>query len=149
MKFRFLTLALLTTAAAASAAEKTAAAKPDTENKTMTSQEWKGQYGGPLEPGHMVAADVTSWKALAAKVGLDASAPDFTKSVAVAVFVGERMRGGFTAAFEESVMRGDDLLVRYRIKIPSGFTTQALAQPWKVKVFARPKGKVIVEAIAP
>lgn len=147
MKFRFLTLVLLATAA--SAAEKKAAAKPDMEKKTMTNREWKGQYGGPLKPGHEVATDARSWKALAAKVGLDAPAPDFTKSIAVAVFVGERMTGGFTAAFEESVTSGDDLLVRYRIKTPAGFTTQAVAQPWKVRIFARPKGKVIIEALAP
>lgn len=126
-------------------------AEPKTEKKTMTTpvQEWKGQHDGPLEPGHILVSDMKGWQALAAQVKLDAGAPDFAKSVVVAVFVGERPTGGFTAAFEEPVAKGDDLVVRYRIKKPSptSFVTQAFTHPWKARSFPRPKGKVRVELI--
>ncbi|OGS40353.1 MAG: hypothetical protein A2506_11720 [Elusimicrobia bacterium RIFOXYD12_FULL_66_9] len=142
---------LMAAASVASAAGKKPADKPRTEKKTMTTpaEEWKGQYGGPLEPGHILVSDLKGWKALVAQLKLDAHSPDFTKSVVVAVFVGEHPTGGFTAAFEEPAVKGDDMVVRYRIKKPSptSFVTQAIAQPWKVRVFPRPKGKVDVEPL--
>ena len=65
----------------------------------------------------------------------------------MAVFVGERPTGGFSASFDDPAVKGDDLVVRYRIKkpAPTAFVTQAFAQPWKARVFPRPKGKVLVE----
>lgn len=151
MKTSMCLCVLLATASLASAADKKTAAKADTEKKPMTApvEEWKGQHDGPLEPGHVVVADEKGWKALAAQVKLDANAPDFAKSVVVAVFAGERPTGGFTASFDEPALKGDDLIVRYRIKKPSstGFVTQAFTQPWKVRVFKRPKGKIRVEFI--
>lgn len=113
-----------------------------------TTSEWTGQYGGPLEAGHEVVVDAKGWRALAAKLGLMDMEPDFAKSVAVAVFAGEKTTGGFTTAFDEPSLRGDDLLVRCRLKRPTGFTTQALTQPWAIKVFPRPKGKVVVELVS-
>lgn len=149
MRAETLVCLLLASALAASAADKKAPAKKDTEKKTMTApvEEWKGQYGGPLEPGHLLVTDLKGWKALSAQVKLDADSPDFAKSVVVAVFAGEHPTGGFSAAFDDPAVKGDDLIVRYRIKkpAPTSFVTQAFAQPWKVRVFPRPKGKVRVE----
>ena len=151
MKAESLACLLLASALAASAAGKKPAPKPDTEKKTMTTpvEEWKGQHGGPLEPGHRLVADSKGWKSLAAQLGMSASSPDFAKSVAVAVFVGERPTGGFSASFDDPAVQGDDLVVRYRIKkpAPTSFVTQAITQPWKVRVFPRPKGKVLVESL--
>jgi len=78
-------------------------------------------------------------------VGQDAPALDFKKYFAVAVFAGERPSGGWTVEFLEPVPKGMDLVVRYRIKEPTGFSTQALTQPWKVRAFPRVRGKVFVE----
>ncbi|OGR90529.1 MAG: hypothetical protein A2V88_17320 [Elusimicrobia bacterium RBG_16_66_12] len=140
---------LLTAAPVASAAGRKPAAKPDTEKKTMTAsvEEWKGQYGGPNEPGHILVTDEKGWKALASQVKLEGGPPDFAKSVVVAAFAGERPTGGFSASFDEPLVTGDDLIVRCRVQKPSttAFVTQALTQPWKARVFRRPKGKVLVE----
>jgi len=114
--------------------------------KSEKPMEWKGQYGGPLEAGAEVAADAGAWTRLWLRLGQDAPPLDFKKYFAVAVFAGERPTGGFTVEFLDPVSKGADVVVRYRIKEPTGFTTQALAQPWKVRAFERVKGKVFVEA---
>mgnify|MGYP001619178054 CR=1 FL=1 len=151
MKVRSLVCLLLAASSISSAKVRKPAAKTDMEKKIMTApvEEWKGQQGGPLEPGHQLVTDLKGWKALAARLGLHANAPDFSKSIVVAVFVGERPTGGFSASFENPAAEGDDLLVRYRIKkpAPTSFVTQAFAQPWKARTFPRPKGKVIVELL--
>lgn len=116
----------------------TAAKKPE---KTM---EWKGQYGGPIDPGTEVALDAGAWMRLWLIVGQDAPVLDFTQYFAVAVFAGERPTGGYTVEFLDPVPKGMDVTVRYRINRPSGFSTQAIAQPWKVRAFPRVKGKVFV-----
>jgi hypothetical protein len=128
--------------AAAPAAPATAAV----EKTPMTIQEWKGQYGGPGEAGSIVAADQHAWERAWRQVGQDAPPLDFAKFVGVMVFVGEKPTGGFTVVFDEPAAKGDDLVVRYHVPKPGGFTTQALAQPWKARAFARPKGRVIVES---
>jgi hypothetical protein len=121
-------------------------AVPAQARKTEKPMEWKGQYGGPIDPGTMVAADESAWTRLWLMVGQDAPPLDFKKYFAVAVFPGERPTGGYTIEFLDPVAKGADVIVRYRVKEPSGFATQAIAQPWKVRAFERVKGKVFVEA---
>jgi len=116
--------------------------------KAEKPMEWKGQYGGPIDAGTEVAADAGAWGRLWLQLGQDAPPLDFKKYFAVAVFAGERPTGGFTVEFLDSVPKGMDVVVRYRIKEPTGFTTQAIAQPWKVRAFERVRGKVFVEAAA-
>lgn len=111
--------------------------------------EWKGQYGGPIDPGTEVAADEGAWTRLWLTVGQDAPPLDFKKFFAVAVFAGERPTGGYTVEFLDPVPKGMDVIVRYRVKEPTGFATQAIAQPWKIRAFERVKGKVFVEAAPP
>jgi hypothetical protein len=129
----------------APAAPPAKAAPAAPTESTMTIHEWKGQHGGPITRGHMPIDDEATWKAVWRELGQDAPPLDFSKYVAVAVFVGERPTGGFTAVFDEPAAKGDDLLVRYTIPAPTGFTTQAFTQPWKVRAFPRPKGRVILE----
>ena len=59
----------------------------------MRVESWKGQYGGPLEPGHRLVTDLKGWKSLVTQLNLNAPPPDFAKSVVVAAFVGERPTG--------------------------------------------------------
>jgi hypothetical protein len=112
--------------------------------KAERIMEWKGQQGGPAFAGAEVVVDANSWKRLWKTLGQDAPALDLKAYVAVAVFAGERMTGGYSIEFLEDTHSGPDMAVRYRIKPPSGFATQAITQPWKVKAFARVKGKVAV-----
>ena len=116
-----------------------------TEKSTMTVLEWKGQSGGPPSAGNEVASDAAAWTALWSKLG-QAAPPDFSAFVAVAAYAGQKNTGGWSPVFDEPVAKDADLIVRYRIAKPSGFATQVITQPWKVRAFARPKGRVIVEA---
>ena len=58
---------------------------------------------------------------------------------------GERPTGGYVVDFLDPVAKGKDVTVRYRVNEPTGFSTQAVTQPWKVRAFPRVKGKVFVE----
>lgn len=110
--------------------------------------EWNGQYGGPVDAGHRVVVDANGWTRLWRLLGQEYAPPlDFTKYFAVAVMVGERPTGGYTVEFLDPMPKGVDVTVRYRVRAPTGFTTQALAQPWKVRAFPRVKGKMYVEAL--
>jgi hypothetical protein len=143
---------LIAAATAASAMGRRPPQKSDAKaapaGESMTIQEWKGQMGGPAVRGHQIVYDEPSWKGAWRELGKDAPPLDFAKFAAVVVYVGERPTGGFTAVFEEPQPQGDDLLVRYRIPKPTGFTTQAFTQPWKVRAVPRPKGRVIVEYLS-
>ena len=112
--------------------------------KAEKPMEWKGQHGGPIDAGTEVAADASSWTRLWLQLGQDAPELDFKKYFAVAVFAGERPTGGWTVEFLDPAPKGADVTVRYRINEPTGFSTQAIAQPWKVRAFERVKGKVFV-----
>jgi hypothetical protein len=152
MKTNFLAAAALTAATAACAMGRRPPQKADpapqasTEKTPMTIQEWKGQHDGPAEPGGLVCADRGAWERAWKQVGKDAPALDFARFVGVMVFVGEKPTGGWSPVFEEPVAKGDDLVVRYKVPKPGGFTTQAFTQPWKARAVPRPKGRVILEA---
>ncbi|MBI3289225.1 MAG: protease complex subunit PrcB family protein [Elusimicrobia bacterium] len=92
-----------------------------------------------------MVADAKAWNGVWKSLGKSEPAPDFKTLVAVAVFAGERMTGGFTVEFLAPQAKGADLIVRYRIKEPAGFAAQVISHPWKIRVFPKPKGKVIVE----
>lgn len=119
-----------------------ATAAPAPKEKTMTL-EWKGQNGGPAEPGHRVITDAKGWRALWRALGQDAPALDFKTYGAVAVFLGEKPTGGWSAAFEEKPKDGDTWVL-YTIRPPQGFATQAFTAPYAVRAVPRPaKGKIL------
>ena len=115
--------------------------------KKEKPMEWKGQHGGPIDPVAEVIADESGWTRLWLQIGQDAPDLDFKKYYAVAVFAGEKPTGGYTIEFVEPARKGADAVVKYKILPPSGFSTQAIAQPWKVRAFPRVSGKVSVEAL--
>ena len=122
---------------------------PSHAKKAEKPMEWRGQYGGPIDPGTEVAADANAWMRLWLQVGQDAPKLDFKKYFAVAVFAGERPTGGYTVEFLEPLIKGSDVTVRYRVNAPTGFSTQAIAQPWRIRAFARVPGKVYVVQAPP
>lgn len=115
--------------------------------KKEKPMEWRGQNGGTVDAEERVIVDANGWSRLWLMIGQDAPPLDFGKYYAVAVFAGERPTGGYVVDFLDPVSKGKDVIVRYRVPTPTGFTTQALTQPWKVRAFPRVKGKVFVEAI--
>lgn len=120
---------------------------PAQAKKSEKPMEWKGQRGGPIDANFEVATDAGAWTRLWLTLGQDAPEIDFKRQFAVAVFAGERPTGGWTVEFLEPMTKGMDLYVRYRVLPPSGFATQAITQPWKVRAFQRVRGKVFVQEI--
>ncbi|MDX6768171.1 MAG: protease complex subunit PrcB family protein [Elusimicrobiota bacterium] len=121
---------------------KAAAAPAAKEKKPM---EWKGQYGGPGEAGHRLITDARGWEALWRVLGKDAPSLDFKTHAAVAVFIGEKPTGGWTATFEEPKVKDGDTLITYTVLSPKGFTTQAFTQPYIVRALPKPaKGRIVV-----
>ena len=117
--------------------------------EAAATMEWRGQYGGDVEAGAEVLMHAGRWEGLWRSLGQGPHPLDFTKYCAVVAYAGQRPTGGFTLEFLEPVPQGNDLLIRWRVRSPSpdSFTTQALAQPWKVKAFPRPKGQVKLEQL--
>lgn len=115
--------------------------------ETPAPEEWRGQYGGESVPGAVAVMNADQWKRLWRGLDREAPALDFSKAFAVVAYAGERPTGGFTLEFLEPVPQGDGVLIRWRVRSPSPetYTTQAIAHPWKVKAFPRPKGKVKLE----
>ncbi len=120
---------------------------PAAHAKKEKPMEWKGQNGGSIDAENQVVTDAAGWTRLWLTLGQDAPPLDFAKYFAVAVMAGEKPTGGYTVEFLDPVPKGMDLTVRFRVNDPTGFSTQAIAQPWKVRAFPRVKGKVFVEAM--
>lgn len=119
--------------------------KDEAPRKELPKMEWKGQYGGAPEAGHRLITDQKGWEALWRVLGKDAPALDMKAYNAVAVFIGEKPTGGWTAVFDEPREKDGDTLVAYRVKAPKGFTTQAFTQPYLVRAFPKPaSGKMLV-----
>lgn len=133
--------------------EPASAAKPRMEEpskKEAPKMEWKGQYGGAPETGHRLITDQKGWDALWRVLGKEAPALDLKAYNVVAVFIGEKPTGGWTATFEEPREKDGDTLVVYRVNAPKGFVTQAFTQPYAVKAFPKPKsGKMLVMEAKP
>lgn len=123
-------------------AQGVASAPPQTQ--PLPILEWRGQYQGDSSIGAEAILNDAHWNRVWR--GLEGSGPplDFTRMIAVVAYAGERPTGGFTLEFLAPVSQGDDLLIQWRVKAPApdSYTTQAIAHPWKVKAFPRPKGQV-------
>ena len=111
------------------------------------AMEWKGSMGG-TRAGARAIADAKAWAALWKTLGKEAPAADFAKYAAVYVAAGERPTGGWGIELLEPVAAKDDLIVRWRVTKPKGFAIQAFTSPWKAKLYAKPKGKIVVEPAA-
>lgn len=120
---------------------------PARSSQEAEGLEWRGQYHGEQEAGAEVVTNAAQWARLWRRLNQHAPPLDFTRSCAVVAFAGQRPTGGFTLEFLDAVPQGEDLLVRWRVRppAPNAFVTQALARPWKVQVFPRPKGGIRVE----
>jgi hypothetical protein len=109
--------------------------------------DWRGQYHGEDRPGAEVVMEAGAWARLWRRLGRSAPPLDFSRWCAVVAFAGERPTGGYTLEILDPVPRGDDVLVRWRVRPPArgAFVTEALARPWRVEVLPRPKGAVKLE----
>lgn len=100
---------------------------------------WNGSSGPAKAPEHRLVETQAEWDKLWKELGKPAPAADFKTHFAAAVFLGEKPTGGWGVRWSEPAPEGDKLVVRYAVKKPEGFVTQAFTRPWAVRLFERPK----------
>jgi hypothetical protein len=122
------------------------AAKPEPGSTVM---EWKGQQGGSAGAASRVILDKDAWESLWRDLSRPAPPFDFAERAAIALFAGERPTGGYGIEIVSERSQGDDYVVRWRVRAPSGFATQAFTNPWIVREVPRPKGRILVEEPLP
>ncbi len=111
---------------------------------------WQGQQCGVSIPTARVVRTASAWAAVWTALGKPPPAADFSKSFAVAVFLGRKPTGGFSVEFLPP--RKDTsgaLLIPYREKRPQGFVTQAISQPFAVRIFRGTPFRVSVISESP
>lgn len=105
--------------------------------------EWPGQYSDEKEAAELVITDMAQWQKLWKRIFKNAVCPeiDFNKYAVVAVFLGVRPTGGYNIEFGAPAGEGRQMLIPYKEIKPKGMVTQALTQPYKLKVFEK-KGNI-------
>ena len=114
--------------------------------------EWEGQYSSQEEPLVQIVTsergdkDSLGWRNLCKKASPSSEAPtiDFDKYVVACVFLGRRLTGGYWIEFGKPYIKDNRMVIPYKERKPTGFVTQALSYPYRMKVFERPAGKEVV-----
>ena len=110
--------------------------------------EWKGQFCGESRASHRCLATTQEWRQAWSQIGQPAPpAPDFSRQVAVLVFLGERPTGGFGVQWLDPAASAAVLVVRYKLAVPRGMVPQVLTQPYALKLFPKTAPEVRVEAL--
>ena len=107
---------------------------------------WSGQYSGEQELKAIVIKDRTAWGNFWRAAFRNRPVPDidFTRYIAVCVFLGTRPTGGYGVDFGAPYVEGGKIVIPFRERKPAGFVTEVLTQPFSVKLFERKDGLGIV-----
>jgi len=115
------------------------------------AMEWKGRCSSQEEPLAQIVAsewgsrNSSGWRDLWKKVS-SSKAPeiDFDKYVVACVFLGRRPTGGYWVEFGESYIKDNRMVIPYKERKSTGFVTQALSYPYRMKVFEKPVDREVV-----
>ncbi|MBI4055241.1 MAG: protease complex subunit PrcB family protein [Elusimicrobia bacterium] len=102
--------------------------------------EWRRTVCQQKEPAEFVARDESSWRKLWGLVSSEALPEvNFSKQMAVGIFLGIRNTGGYSVEITGVREEGGRLVVLYKEKKPSpeAFVTQALTAPCHLQVVPR------------
>jgi len=118
------------------------------ENAVM---EWQGPYSSQEELLVQIITsecgnrDSLGWRDLWKKTSSSkAPAIDFDKYVVACVFLGQRLTGGYWVEFGKPYIKDNRMVIPYKEHKPTGFVTQALSYPYRLKAFERPNGREVV-----
>jgi hypothetical protein len=105
------------------------------------SLEWSGSYSDKKEYAELIIDNSFKWEKTWARFGFAAGPPeiDFNKYVIAGVFLGGRPTGGYDVKFGKPYNEDGKMVIPYdEIKPgPGQFVTQALTQPYGMRVFQR------------
>ncbi len=101
--------------------------------------EWRGSNCGESGAKAELATTRAQWDDLWRRIGQPPPKADLRRHVALAVFLGTRPTGGWSVEFLDPAPDGAHIVLRYRAKGPGpgDFVTQALTQPWAVRLYPK------------
>jgi len=106
----------------------------------------RGTMSSIDEPHQVVIRSQAEWVALWARHGAGQPAPiiDFTRRMAVGVFLGSRPSAGYSVEIVEVRTSGDGLVVAYREAVPARdrMVAQIITAPFHLVSFDRQNGAV-------
>lgn len=109
----------------------------------VTPNEWKGSHSAEAAPSARIIESGAEWDRLwRDAVSQQAPAVNFAKYFAAAVFLGAQPTGGWGVEFIEPLSNGEELVLRYRVRKPTGMVTQAFTQPYTIKLYKKVELKV-------
>lgn len=113
-------------------------------------REWSSVMGGLPEAAELVIRDAEDWKSLWVRLSHEEPpVVDFTKMMAVGVFLGVKHTGGFTVSITSVVKRKDAVEVRYKqTSAPKGgYVIQAFTSPYHIKLIERTESPVVFKRV--
>jgi PrcB C-terminal len=143
-------LALTLAAALVQPPPATTAAQPTTAPSMKTID--KGEHSNMDDAAQVVAKTQQEWQQLWQKHAADRPLPavDFSKEMAVGIFLGSRPTGGYILEIASATQEGGTLVVKYRESIPQRgtMTAQVLTSPYHLVVVPYFPGGVKFEKVA-
>jgi hypothetical protein len=103
-------------------------------------EQWSGAHGAPSPFAVRALRDPAAWDGFWQQMGRVAPRSlDATREMAVAIMLGRRKSGGYSAEIVRVQPRDGNLVVEYREHVPPPdmMVTQALTQPWAVAIVPR------------
>lgn len=115
---------------------------PDSKSPDVPSPiaQWSGQHSGRETAATEVLRSAEEWTAFWPKVGDDRPrALDVSREMAVAIYLGQKRTGGFSAEVLRTQVQEGKLIVEYRETAPEPgmMVTQELTEPWVVAIVPR------------
>jgi len=113
--------------------------------KELESRVWNGNYGGSDEASEMVIMTPGGWERLLAWIEQEPPVSlrfDDSKDMAVAIFLGTRLTGGYRIVLLSVKEEAGVYVVNYMESEPGGLVTQALTTPYMITLLPKTDMKV-------
>lgn len=114
--------------------------------------QWSGQHGGRETPATQLVRTTQEWDAFWQNVREDRPRNlDVSREMAVAIHLGQKRTGGFTAEFVRQRSQDGKRVIEYRELAPEPgmMVTQELTTPWTIGIVPRSDEPVTFQKTAP
>jgi len=104
---------------------------------------WQGERSQSTERAHVIARTDREWAELWARVGQEPPSRGVPGGqMAVAIFLGYRDTGGYGVTIEQVAVKGGELVVNYRERVPGPAVAvvQAITSPFAVRLVPAAEG---------
>jgi len=123
----------------------------DGTQAVASTDEWRGNYGGPDTEGWATATNQAEWVTLWAALGVEPSGALGDGLVGIAVFLGLRNTGGFGITIDSQTNEDGTYVVQYSEVAPGpeAIVTMALTAPYVIWTIVDPGLRIVVEKSTP